>query len=186
MNFPPRRIHHRPVANHAIVERSGSVDDNDSDSHLETRYLSDGDDNHSDIGGTFDDGVEAGFEEFDLASRGSAEYPHHGSDVSETLPRQPPASPIYASHQDSRIISEISELRKENLELRESQQRLSRRVEEGQKRQNDMQARLDELSQRNPAPNVQQNDQQTTILFDEPVTTPENILDTPDLWWRLD
>ncbi|EXM26249.1 hypothetical protein RAB80_012639 [Fusarium oxysporum f. sp. vasinfectum] len=113
MNFPPRRIHHRPVANHAIVERSGPVDDNDSDSHLETRYLSDGDDNDSDIVDTFDDGVEAGFEEFDQASRGSAEYPHHGSDVSEALPRQPPAFPIYASHQDIRILSEISELRKE-------------------------------------------------------------------------
>ncbi|KAG7411025.1 hypothetical protein Forpe1208_v009816 [Fusarium oxysporum f. sp. rapae] len=190
MNFLPRRIHHRPVANDAIVEKSGPVDANDSDSPLDIQHWSDGDDNDIDIGSTFGAGVEAGFEEFDPASRESAEYRRHVSNVSETLPQQPHASPINDSHQDNRILSEISELRKENLELRKSQQRLHKLVEEGQKRQKElmlsMQARLEELSQRNPAPNVQQDNQQTTALFNKPATTPESVLDTPNLWYLLD
>ncbi|KAH7144845.1 hypothetical protein DER46DRAFT_672543 [Fusarium sp. MPI-SDFR-AT-0072] len=190
MNFLPRRIHHRPVANDAIVEKSGPVDANDSDSPLDIQNWPDGDDNDIDIGGTFGAGVEAGFEEFDPVSRESAEYRRHVSNVSETLLQQSHASPINASHQDNRILSEISELRKENLELRESQQRLHKLVEEGQKRQNElmlsMQVRLDELSQRKPAPNVQQDNQQTTAFFNKPATTPESVLDTPNLWYLLD
>ncbi|KAF4944718.1 hypothetical protein FGADI_12493 [Fusarium gaditjirri] len=118
-----------------------------------TNVNRDGDDIDNDIGGAF----EAGFEEV----LGSIERPvntlHH------------------------RLLSEMSEFRKGNLELRESQKLLK----EDQERQNElmlsMQARLEELCQRDPPPNVRQNIQRPTISFDNLAITSEDVLDTPNL-----
>ncbi|KAH7210895.1 uncharacterized protein BKA55DRAFT_698024 [Fusarium redolens] len=182
--FSPPKIQ-RPGADGASDE-SRPVDDNNSDSPLILQRHSHDDDNDDDVDGTFDTGVWDNSEEFvPQTTHESDAFRSHGPTVSETLPRQPAASTIHASHQDRKILSEISDLKRENKELRESQKRHDELMITMQSQLESMQSELRELSQRNQAFNPPQNNQQSTILFNKPATESESILDAPDLWDRL-
>ncbi|RBR13012.1 hypothetical protein FVER53590_06609 [Fusarium verticillioides] len=115
-----------------------------------------GGDGGSETGGTFDDNFEEEAESDSTpALWASARDEIH---TSEALPQQPSTASPGESLQNSRVLSEISELRRENRELRDGQQRLYKLMEESQKRHNEsmgsIQAQLRELIEANQASNL--------------------------------
>ncbi|KAF5644485.1 hypothetical protein F52700_2484 [Fusarium sp. NRRL 52700] len=63
------------------------------------------------------------------------EFRPYGPTLTESFPAGPPASPIYASVREKKMLSEISELRKENKELRDGQKQMQRLFVKNQKEQ---------------------------------------------------
>ncbi|KAG5795242.1 hypothetical protein H9Q69_005704 [Fusarium xylarioides] len=111
----------------STVSRQGSF--------LSSRLRPAGDDG-SEIGDTFDDNFE---EEAEPNNGYSPTTPalwvsaRDGFDIPEALPQQPSTTSPGNLHQNSRLLMEISELRRENRELRNGQQRLYKLMEESQK-----------------------------------------------------
>ncbi|KAF5692184.1 hypothetical protein FCIRC_99 [Fusarium circinatum] len=99
---------------------------------------------------TFDDSVGPDFGELDLQNTNeSPEFRPHGPTLAESFPSERHASPVYASLREKKMLSELSELRKENKELRDGQKQLQDLFTEGQKEQKqlvlDMKQQLDNM-----------------------------------------
>ncbi|KAF5232503.1 hypothetical protein FANTH_12964 [Fusarium anthophilum] len=99
---------------------------------------------------TFDDSVGPDFGELDLQNTNeSPEFRPHGPTLADLLPSERHASPVYASLREKKMLSELSELRKENKELRDGQKQLQDLFTEGQKEQKqlvlDMKQQLDKM-----------------------------------------
>ncbi|TVY63822.1 hypothetical protein Focb16_v014389 [Fusarium oxysporum f. sp. cubense] len=127
--------------------RHVSTDDEDedsapvrsSDSDLPSDPQPDLEGEEDDMAGTVDDGANLDFGEFlPQATKESDEFRPRGPTLAESLPPHPPASPIYASLREKKMLSELSELRKENRELREGQKKLRGLFADGVKRQNEL------------------------------------------------
>ncbi|KAJ9419671.1 hypothetical protein QL093DRAFT_2639354 [Fusarium oxysporum] len=123
----PKLLRRHAVTN---VEGDDSAPVRSSDSDLPFEPLPDleGEEDDDDMTGTVDDGANLDFDEFRP----------RGPTLAESLPPQPPASPIYASLREKKMLSELSELRKENRELREGQKKLRGLFADGVKRQNEV------------------------------------------------
>ncbi|KAF5612479.1 uncharacterized protein FTJAE_14079, partial [Fusarium tjaetaba] len=94
---------------------------------------------------TFDDGVRPDFGELDVQNTNeSPEFRPRGPTLGESCPSGRPASPVYASVREKKMLSELSELREENKELRDGQKRLQTLLAEGIKEQNELIARKDQ------------------------------------------
>ncbi|KAG5752329.1 hypothetical protein H9Q70_005033 [Fusarium xylarioides] len=136
----------------STVSRQGSF--------LSSRLRPAGDDG-SEIGDTFDDNFE---EEAEPNNGYSPTTPalwvsaRDGFDIPEALPQQPSTTSPGNLHQNSRLLMEISELRRENRELQNGQQRLYKLMEESQKQHNEsmasIQAQLRELVEANHESNL--------------------------------
>ncbi|RBQ65844.1 hypothetical protein FVER14953_21762 [Fusarium verticillioides] len=94
---------------------------------------------------TFDDGVGSDFGELDVQNTNeSPELRPRGPTLGESFPSGRPVSPVYAYVREKKMLSELSELRKENKELRDGQKRLRDLLAEGIKEQNDVIAQKDQ------------------------------------------
>ncbi|KNB06276.1 hypothetical protein FOXG_07041 [Fusarium oxysporum f. sp. lycopersici 4287] len=134
----PKLLRRHAVTN---VEGDDSAPVRSSDSDLPFEPLPDleGEEDDDDMTGTVDDGANLDFGEFlPQATNEPDEFRPRGPTLAESLPPQPPASPIYASLREKKMLSELSELRKENRELREGQKKLRGLFADGVKRQNEV------------------------------------------------
>lgn len=73
----------------------------------------------------------------------SPEFRPRGPTLAELLPRGPPASPIYASIREKKMLEELAQLREENKELRDGQKLLQDLFAQGVKKQNEVIAQKD-------------------------------------------
>lgn len=73
----------------------------------------------------------------------SHEFRPRGPTLAELLPQGPPASPIYASIREKKMLEELAQLREENKELRDGQKRLQDLFAQGVKKQNEVIAQKD-------------------------------------------
>ncbi|RKL47052.1 hypothetical protein BFJ72_g2789 [Fusarium proliferatum] len=78
-----------------------------------------------------------------LNTHESHEFRPHGRTLAESLPQGPPASPIYTSVRETKMLEELALLREENKELRDGQKRLQDLFAQGVKKQNDVIAQKD-------------------------------------------
>ncbi|KLO87968.1 Uncharacterized protein LW93_5134 [Fusarium fujikuroi] len=73
----------------------------------------------------------------------SPEFRPRGPTLAELLPQGPPASPIYASLREKKMLEELAQLREGNKELRDGQKRMQDLFAQGVKEQNEVIAQKD-------------------------------------------
>ncbi|KAM0084519.1 hypothetical protein ACKRZS_003360 [Fusarium odoratissimum] len=200
---PLPKLRRRHAVTNAEDEDSAPVRSGDSDLPFHPLPDLEDEEGDDDMTGTFNAGANLDFGEFlPRATNESDEFRPRGPTLAESLPPQPPASPIYASLREQKMLSELSELRKENRELREGQEKLRGLFAEGVKRQNEviaqssnlllqvqkeqkelllnmqkqlesMQSELSELRQAKEAPNRGDRPPEVTVTSDSAPKSPE-------------
>ncbi|KAF5573248.1 hypothetical protein FPCIR_14035 [Fusarium pseudocircinatum] len=145
------------------------------------------------------DGASLAFGEFPSQATSESDIlGHYGTILNESRHARTPTSPMHASLRKKKMISELSELRKENKDLRDGQKRLQDLIAEsleGQRAQKElmfmMKQQLDsvqsELSQLRQAKETHnqdgnvQSDPETSILPDVAVTASDDARRSPEL-----
>ncbi|KAF5580285.1 uncharacterized protein FSUBG_13438 [Fusarium subglutinans] len=155
-------IRHGRDVNDAEEEHTATVRPDVSDARPLPEVESGVDDDMTNI---FDDGLNLDFDGFvPHVTEEVDECGPYGPTLAESFPPGRRASPVYASLREKKMLSELSELRKENKELRDGQKQLQDLFTEGQKEQkqlildmklqlDSMQSELSQLRQSKEAPN---------------------------------
>ncbi|KAF5663330.1 hypothetical protein FDENT_13158 [Fusarium denticulatum] len=190
-NSGPLQLRHRRGDEE---EESTTIRPDDYDFSLHTR---DEDEDHRMTDNP--DGASLGFGDFRSQATGETDIlSHHGTVLNESRPARPPESPMLEPIREKKMISELSELRKENKELRDGQKRLQDLFTEsleGQKAQKELmfiikqqldsvQSELSQLRQAKETPTQDGNVQshpETPILPDVAVTASGDGPQSPEL-----